>query len=190
MSARASALGLCITFVLGAIVILLELTIEPLFRYIQQHYRANLYKSLEWVTNETLQLQRLAHEELGAGTWVGTDEDLPTTEKDEPLAILDVSDDKHPRLVYRPESQSKEKPEDSEVGKCPSPSHTARVTTQESGSLDGLHPTSQFNDPPLTMSDTPSSSQSQQLWNSNLYKKLSVPREPGNLASVEMDTHV
>lgn len=94
-------LGLSITFIIGGIIILLELTIEPLLRYIQRHRNIRLYERLEWVTNGSLQLQRMAHEELGAGTWSGTAETVPTTSRDEPLAILDISDQRHPHLVYK-----------------------------------------------------------------------------------------
>lgn len=36
------------------------------------------------------------------GKWEGCDEDVPVTEKGERLAVLDVSDLKHPRLRARP----------------------------------------------------------------------------------------
>ena len=45
-----------------------------------------------------MQLQRLAHEELGFGTWSKTANANPATELDARLAILDISDLKHPVL--------------------------------------------------------------------------------------------
>ncbi|KAL9622893.1 MAG: hypothetical protein Q9160_002819 [Pyrenula sp. 1 TL-2023] len=102
-------LGLCITLILGGIIILLEVTIEPLLHFIQKRRNIGLYQRLEWVTNETLQLQRLAHEALDAGTWSGADSTVPTTAKGELLASLDTANEKHPRLVYEPPSGSNEK---------------------------------------------------------------------------------
>ncbi len=45
-----------------------------------------------------LQLQRLAHEELGLGTWGGTADDYPLTQPGECLATVDISDPEHPKL--------------------------------------------------------------------------------------------
>lgn len=59
------------------------------------------YARLEWFTNDALQTQRLAHEELGIeATWNGCAgvRAVPITEKGEMLAVLDISDPKHPRL--------------------------------------------------------------------------------------------
>lgn len=58
--------------------------------------------SLEWFSNETLQLQRMAHEELGlGGVWSGCTGPgaIPVTDKGELLGVLDVLDPGHPRLV-------------------------------------------------------------------------------------------
>ncbi|KAL9620580.1 MAG: hypothetical protein Q9160_004941 [Pyrenula sp. 1 TL-2023] len=102
-----SVLGLSVTFVLGGIIVLLELTIEPIFRFVSRRKRNGLYQRLEWITNETLQLQRMAHEGLGAGSWIGAADSLPTcTKKDERLARLDVSDERHPRLVFHKHEKS------------------------------------------------------------------------------------
>lgn len=99
-----SVLGLCITFFVGITIVLLEIGAETLYRLIWR--KRGLSQRLEWVTNETLQLQRMAHEELGAGTWVGGAESIPTTVKIESLARLDVSNERHPRLIYQPSKKS------------------------------------------------------------------------------------
>lgn len=59
------------------------------------------YARLEWCTNETLQLQRLAHEELDVGTWSHALDAVPRTAKGEVLAVLDLEggDREHPRLL-------------------------------------------------------------------------------------------
>jgi hypothetical protein len=54
---------------------------------------------MEWTVNGTLQLQRLAHEELGYGTWRDCDKEVPIPILgDEELAVLDMADVEHPRL--------------------------------------------------------------------------------------------
>lgn len=111
-----SVLGLCITLILGGIIILIELADEPLFRFIQRRGNFGSYKHLEWISNETLQLQRMAHEEVGAGTWTGTDESLPTTNRGERLATLNIDDRKHPRLVYGHAGSVDGKSSDSDLG--------------------------------------------------------------------------
>jgi hypothetical protein len=58
-----------------------------------------MYVLLEWKSNYTLQLQRLAHEQLGLGTWSHTSDAFPVTKRGESLAVLDIIDQKHPRLI-------------------------------------------------------------------------------------------
>lgn len=62
------------------------------------------YAHLEWTTNEVLQLQRLAHEELGLGTWTGCVDTVPTTKGGENIASLDITNIHHPVLAP-PEKQ-------------------------------------------------------------------------------------
>lgn len=92
-----SVLGLIIVLCLGGLIILISFTIEPLTGWIEQGFGNDNYKQLEWATNEILQLQRLAHEELGCGTWFG--KNFPITVVGEKLAVLDISDPDHPMLV-------------------------------------------------------------------------------------------
>ena len=58
----------------------------------------DIYQQLEWMSNNTLQLQRLAHEELDCGIWTGGDFPITTT-VGETLAVLDISEPDHPKLV-------------------------------------------------------------------------------------------
>ncbi|CBY00829.1 predicted protein [Plenodomus lingam JN3] len=58
----------------------------------------NAFSSIEWVTNATLQLQRLAHEAIGVGDWEGACDDYPRTRESSVLAVLDITDRKHPVL--------------------------------------------------------------------------------------------
>jgi hypothetical protein len=63
------------------------------------------YAMLEWNNNSALQLQRLAHEAVGSGTWIRTTRSVPVTECGETLGALDVSDPEHVRLRRHASSQ-------------------------------------------------------------------------------------
>jgi hypothetical protein len=52
----------------------------------------------EWKIHEILQLHRLAHEEIGYGTWHNGKGSIPITDKEEMLAALDLEDVQHPKL--------------------------------------------------------------------------------------------
>lgn len=86
----------------GSVIIVLSYAIEPLISCILKRRRLDKYSYKEWCTNETLQLQRLAHEELGVGTWIDTGERVPVTKPGERLATLDLTDPSHPRLKAPP----------------------------------------------------------------------------------------
>ncbi|KAF1988411.1 hypothetical protein K402DRAFT_461837 [Aulographum hederae CBS 113979] len=99
-----SILGLAITLSVGGIVIVLSYTAEPLVQRLQRWRKLDAYSRVEWTTNGTIQLQRLAHEQLGLGTWSRTDQDYPITENGDILGLLDLSDITHPRLKAPPTS--------------------------------------------------------------------------------------
>ena len=83
---------------MGGLIIGVYGVLEPLVDWVQSRTRLGTYSRLEWTTNQTLQLQRLAHEELGLGTWTRVADDCPITLPGELLASIDISDPKHPRL--------------------------------------------------------------------------------------------
>ncbi|KAL9616822.1 MAG: hypothetical protein Q9160_008345 [Pyrenula sp. 1 TL-2023] len=96
-----SVLGLVITLVLGGLMIIMSNFIEPLCAFLDRRKKYT-YQRLEWISNETLQLQRMVHEELGLGTWSKTTSRVPVTENDERLGILDISNQEHPTMVRFP----------------------------------------------------------------------------------------
>lgn len=61
------------------------------------------YAYLEWITNDTLQLHRVAHEGSNKtdGTWSRCTSWVPTTAPGALLSSLDISDLKHPRLPLK-----------------------------------------------------------------------------------------
>lgn len=63
-----------------------------------KHNRRLRYAYAEWQAGSTLQIQRLAHESMGAGTWSKTTGSVPVTQNAEKLATLDIDNPDHPRL--------------------------------------------------------------------------------------------
>lgn len=64
-----------------------------------QHSKKFRYAHAEWQAGSTLQLQRLAHERMGMGSWSKTGYAVPVTEPGDALAVLDVGNPNHVRLV-------------------------------------------------------------------------------------------
>lgn len=87
--------------IIGGLIIILGYTLEDMVFHIQRRYNKAEYKHLEWILNEVLQTQRVAHEQLGIGPWEGCAgfHDIPVTvKKGLNLALLDTENTKHPRL--------------------------------------------------------------------------------------------
>ena len=98
-----SVLGLGILLGLGAIIILISYTLETIIGLVQQRFGTHKYGLLEWKINATSQLQRLAHEALGFGTWSKAADAFPVTEKGELLASIDMENSLHPVLRAEPD---------------------------------------------------------------------------------------
>ncbi|RYO73567.1 hypothetical protein AA0113_g118 [Alternaria arborescens] len=91
-----NVLGLILIFSLGSLIMLISACLPTVTARVQRY--KNPFASIEWVTSDTLQLQRLAHEAIGAGQWEGACDDYPRTRKGDLLAVIDISDGKHPVL--------------------------------------------------------------------------------------------
>jgi hypothetical protein len=91
-----SILALFVIGGVGGLVVGVAATLPWVTRCIQGERRS--VAGLEWIANETIQLQKLAHEAVGAGDWVGACDDYPRTRKGDRLAVLDVSGRKQPIL--------------------------------------------------------------------------------------------
>lgn len=106
--ANFSIFGLSFIFIFGTIIILTNCILESdlhytIIRCISRKARDKVrYHRLEWYTNGTLQLQRLAHEQTGFGKWSRCDEEIPVTEAGDQLSPLDLDDPKHPKLQRAP----------------------------------------------------------------------------------------
>ncbi|RWA05560.1 hypothetical protein EKO27_g9549 [Xylaria grammica] len=93
-----SLFGLLFTFIVGTVIIIASFLLEPAFSLLYKKYGYSGYATLEWATNTTLQLQRLAHEGLGFGAWSKGTGKVPITRTDDLLGCLDLSDPSHPVL--------------------------------------------------------------------------------------------
>jgi len=91
-------LGLLFTLTFGATAILASYSLEPILECIHRRTGRHRYTFPEWATNQTLQIQRLAYEEIGSESWLRGLESVPVTEPGEALPGLDLSDPDHPRL--------------------------------------------------------------------------------------------
>lgn len=88
------------TYILGGLVLAASYSLEPILACLHRNRKYKQYAYLEWVTNETLQLQRLAHEEANeaTGAWSRCTNWVPTTAPGVHLSSLNISDLEHPRL--------------------------------------------------------------------------------------------
>jgi hypothetical protein len=91
-----NVLGLVLVFSIGGLIMVISACLPWATQRVRRENKP--YAGLEWITNDTLQFQRLAHESVGAGHWEGGCEDYPRTRKDNLLAVLDITDPKHPVL--------------------------------------------------------------------------------------------
>ncbi|RDA88275.1 hypothetical protein CP532_0299 [Ophiocordyceps camponoti-leonardi (nom. inval.)] len=81
-----SVLGLCLTYTIGLLIILVSYTLAPILSLLER--KRMKYTYLEWVSNETLQLQRAAYQGIGSGSWEGLTDSVPRTSRGEKLADL------------------------------------------------------------------------------------------------------
>ena len=94
-----SLLAIVLILTLGLLIICVDLGLHRLVGYVQREKDLKDYRRLAWKSNGILQLQRLAYEEAGFGTWERCTKDVPVTAKGEVLTMLDVNDPKHPVLL-------------------------------------------------------------------------------------------
>ncbi|KAI1416659.1 hypothetical protein F5Y13DRAFT_205494 [Hypoxylon sp. FL1857] len=95
-----SLLGLYFTYVTGAVIVTISYVLEPSLAWLHRRRKYRQYEHLEWVSNTSLQLYRLANESLGLGKWSDCTESVPMTEHDTHLACLDITDLNHPIFVH------------------------------------------------------------------------------------------
>ncbi|KAL9615744.1 MAG: hypothetical protein Q9160_009294, partial [Pyrenula sp. 1 TL-2023] len=94
-----SLMWLVIVLVTGALIVALESALESIVVWLERRGTIKKFNA-EWFSHDALQLQRMAHEELGLGDWSDCTGPrvIPVTEKGQVLAILDTEDPTHPKL--------------------------------------------------------------------------------------------
>ncbi|POS78678.1 hypothetical protein DHEL01_v202921 [Diaporthe helianthi] len=103
-----SFFGIMFTYILGVLVLAASYSLEPILACLHRNRKYKQYAYLEWTANETLQLQRLAHEEANgaSGEWSRCTNWVPTTKPGICLSSLDISDLGHPRLQQTPDEKA------------------------------------------------------------------------------------
>ena len=137
-----SVLGIAIILILGSVLVVIDTGLETMIFWWGRRRNRITYAHLEWKSNSMLQIQRLAHEGIGSGSWSRSLKVNPVTLRDEELAILDVSDIEHPRLRRasipkvespRPSAEEMKTPMDSSEATEPpaSPTQLLAILQQE-----------------------------------------------------------
>ncbi|KAI1120637.1 hypothetical protein F5Y10DRAFT_289494 [Nemania abortiva] len=99
-------LALLLIYITSSLIIIFSYVAEPLLACLSRRYKYKQYELLEWTTNTSLQLHRLAHESTSPGSWSGGADKVPTTTQNEMLAHLDISNPVHPVLAQLESSGS------------------------------------------------------------------------------------
>jgi len=132
-----SLFALYFTLIVGLLLILTDLILEPIFDCLQRRKGYKQYESLEWTTNGVLQLQRLGYESSSSGTWSHCTDTVPITNPDEPLVYLNLDDPLHPQLGLPAITEVTEV----KWGESPRDSHTEEMEVTQ-GNSNGEQPRS------------------------------------------------
>ena len=97
-----SLLGVAIILIFGTSLILLNFVLDTVVGSVQRKLGRGDHKRLQWVIDEKLQLQRLAYEEAGQGTWTGGANGVPITRMGDRIGIPRNVDKIHPKLSVLP----------------------------------------------------------------------------------------
>ncbi|KAI3316566.1 hypothetical protein HD806DRAFT_552214 [Xylariaceae sp. AK1471] len=106
--------GLLFTILTGSFIVGTSYALEPILALLHRRNGYKQYAYLEWVSNHSLQLHRLAHEDgsekghldleqsfaSGQKDWSRCTKDVPITGIDVQLAPLDLTDMEHPTLRF------------------------------------------------------------------------------------------
>lgn len=87
-----SVLGMAIIFVFGLLFTLANLLAAPIVERLQRRTATGRYRHAEWQTNEVLQLQRMAYEHKGIGSWTTQAYGIPRTNFGEVFTIPNAGD--------------------------------------------------------------------------------------------------
>ncbi|KAL8719745.1 MAG: hypothetical protein Q9225_003289 [Loekoesia sp. 1 TL-2023] len=99
-----SVLGIVIILVVGGLLIVINLVLDAIVGFLRRSLRWQDHKRLQWAMDEKLQLQRLAYQGVGQGTWSGAENFVPVTRRGE-LVKLPLAAEYH---SAKPEDQPPE----------------------------------------------------------------------------------
>lgn len=186
--------------IVGGSIIILGYTLEHLIDFIEHRLRKVKYSRLEWSANDVLQTQRMAHEELGIGTWdncIGASA-VPVTEEHQLLAVLDIQDPKHPRLkvfsasvttgkIDSPPTQleSGEESEESSVDNAPQERLPTQGRYQDSSTCGGIQVRDKFHQ----LGTPPTQAESQEETRAGTGLGLEDMNNEEDRVETEMTTH-
>lgn len=95
-------------YIVGGLILVTSYSLEPILACLHRRRRYRQYAYLEWTTNETLQLHRVANEEQTGSdtTWSRCTSMVPTTAPGVLLSSLDIRDLKHPRFPSKDQDET------------------------------------------------------------------------------------
>lgn len=137
-----SLFGIYFTYITGLTIIITSFTLEPviacLYRRDQtRKLKRGEYRYLEWASNGTLQLQRLAYQGIKSGKWSGYTDDIPMTESGALLGDLTTS--------YPEVARDQEQGPGSSAGKTHAVVQAATVASVDQASADSASETATGN---------------------------------------------
>ncbi|KAI0389429.1 hypothetical protein F5Y17DRAFT_472956 [Xylariaceae sp. FL0594] len=135
-----SLFGLTFTFIIGFLIILYSYTQERLSTWTYKKRGRKAYQHLEWTSNGTLQLHRMAHEEMGWGTWSGCTELIPTTANQDILGRLDITDPSRPGIVASAQRSCARREETNTNDTAASPAQTIQEQEEAITNLEETNP--------------------------------------------------
>lgn len=94
-----SVIRLALVLIVCSVLILTNLALETIVGFIQKRCKIGAYRRLQWIVDGKLQLQRMAFEQSGMGTWSGGAAAVPVTRLGEKFGLPWYTDANHPRLL-------------------------------------------------------------------------------------------
>lgn len=91
---------------MGTLITVTSYTLEPILNWLHKHRQHKSYANLEWISNNSLQLHRMIHEQLMGQDWANCTDDVLITDPEISLMNLDISDPEHP-VIRRPQAPEK-----------------------------------------------------------------------------------
>lgn len=83
-----NVLGIIIILVVGCVIIITNMSLPTIVGFIQKRFDVGAYRRTEWALDEVLQLQRMAYQRSGNGTWRKTESIVPLSAHDEKFQHL------------------------------------------------------------------------------------------------------